>query len=332
MKAYSQNDVAWKGEMLGESNTSIGSHGCTITCVAMLAGIDPKEANSRLRNGGGFAAPTGSPSQKNLILWTKIQACISWLQFEWRGYSYTDDDNPKVAAAIAKNGGCLVAVDGTPIGGGSKDGHWVLYIGNQKLIDPWDGKTKPTSSYKATGYAIINKVGEPPTSGQDPWIANSDKWRGLVWWLQELKYQLTDNPEVTTLDKVKNVIGGIISRVTSVEKERDQARIELADATTEVKNQKDKLANKMAECQRTIDIKEAEISALKSSAPDIAKLKEQYEGTVTLLETQLREAQKAGGLKDLEIAKLKAQLESGQPYKPSLLETIKNIINKILGG
>lgn len=332
MNAYSQNNNAWKGEMLGESNTTIGTHGCTITCVAMLAGIDPKEVNSRLRNGGGYAAPANAPTQKNLILWTKIQACIPWLQFEWRGYSYTDEDNVKVAAAIAKNGGCLVAVDGTPIGGGSKDGHWVLYIGNQKMIDPWDGKTKPTSSYKATGYAIINKVGEPPTSGGDPWIRNSDNWRGLIWWLQSLGYQLPATPEDTSLDNVKDVIGGIKSRVTTVEKERDQARSDLSQALTEVENQKDKLANKMKECQQTIELKEAEISALKASAPDIAKLKEQYESTTRVLQNDLREAQKAGGLKDLEIAKLKSQLEAGSPDCPSCFDRLKSFFNKILGG
>jgi chromosome segregation ATPase len=41
------------------------------------------------------------------------------------------------------------------------DRHWVLYIGNHQLIDPWTGTIKPTSSYPLVkGYAIIQKNNE----------------------------------------------------------------------------------------------------------------------------------------------------------------------------
>jgi len=41
------------------------------------------------------------------------------------------------------------------------DRHWVLYIGNHQLIDPWTGTIKPTSSYPLVkGYAIIEKNNE----------------------------------------------------------------------------------------------------------------------------------------------------------------------------
>lgn len=161
----SQRDPRWANIRLGwgdRNTTTIGSHGCTVTCIAMLAGLTPDEVNRRLIAVKGFAA--GSTGVFNLVIWQKVQEAIPWLQFEWRNYSY---DNDRVSGAISKNGGCLVEVDfdGTPR---TDDRHWVLYIGNQKMNDPWTGTERATSTYSiAKGFAIINKVGQPPESGGD---------------------------------------------------------------------------------------------------------------------------------------------------------------------
>jgi len=153
MNQYSQNDPQWKGLKHGTSGSTIGATGCTITALSMMLHSigyeeNPKTVNEKLTNNGGYASG-------NLIVWSAIQKIWPRAKFSWRGYSYTDDDNAKVADAIKKYGSCLVAVNGAPIGGNTRDGHWVLYIGNQRLIDPWDGLEKPTSSYSATGYSII---------------------------------------------------------------------------------------------------------------------------------------------------------------------------------
>lgn len=144
----------------GDKNTTtIASHGCTITDIAMAAGLSVREVNQLFIKHGVYA---GSNGVFNLVNWTKIKLAIPWLEFEWRGYGY---DNDRVAAAIKKNGFCLVEVDfdGTPR---TDDKHWVLYIGDQKMIDPWTGTVRPTSTYGiATGFAIINKVGQPPNNG-----------------------------------------------------------------------------------------------------------------------------------------------------------------------
>lgn len=144
----------------GDKNTTtIASHGCTITCIAMAAGLTPREVNDLFIKHGVYA---GSNGVFNLVNWTKIQQAIPWLEFEWRNYGY---DNDRVAAAIKKNGFCLVEVDfdGTPR---TDDKHWVLYTGNQKMNDPWTGTERATGVYSmATGFAIINKVGQPPSNG-----------------------------------------------------------------------------------------------------------------------------------------------------------------------
>jgi len=146
MNLYSQRDPRWKDEKIGNTNSSIGDYGCTITCIAMLAGITPTEVNKRLIGANGYL--------RDLVIWTRIEQAIPWLKFEWRGWTY---DNTKVSKAIEDNGGCLVEVDfdGTPR---TNDKHWVLYTGNQKMHDPWTGTVRLTSAYPlVTGYSIINK-------------------------------------------------------------------------------------------------------------------------------------------------------------------------------
>lgn len=331
MQKLSQNNPAWSGIKLGTStNTTIGSHGCTITAISMLAGLTPDEVNKLFNKFGVYA-------QTNLVNWTKINAAISWLKFEWRGYSY---ENDKVAAAIKKNGACLVAVDGRKIGGGAKDGHWVLYIGNQKMIDPWDGQEKPTSHYPATGYAIINVIGEPKSDGDNSGEnipVNKNTFEKLVrnsteWGKTSGEYLPERDADTTNFEDVQRVVNGYKSRGTDMEKQRDEALRKLSISEQEVENQKDKLANVTEKCQRDLELKNAEISALKSTSNLVDKLKGQYEGTIKALETSLREAQKTVGQKDLKIAELTNELEmlkKGQKT-PSGLQILADKLYTIL--
>lgn len=146
----------------------------------------------------------------------------------------------------------------------------------------------------------------PKKSTNADWIiGNSDKWRGLVWYLE-----LETNPEETGLDKVKSIIGGYKSRSTDLENQLKQANLEKELAITEVQNQKDKLANSMAVCQREVNQLKAEYRALKETLPDVEKLRGSYEGRIIELEGSLREAEKVIGLKNLEITELKGTAEA----------------------
>jgi len=202
----SQRDKRWANIKLGTSNLTIGQAGCTITCIAMLADLTPDDVNNRLKVANGYA-------NTNLVVWSKIKEAISWLEFEWRGYSY---ENTKVASAISKNGSCLVEVDGTPIGGSK---HWVLYVGNQKLIDPWDGKEKSTSSYQAIGYAIINKIGNKPEgnnmSEYEEAIRKSSAYDEVC--------KLLDQPTTTSAKDTIDKLSKIISDKERYKQERDNA-------------------------------------------------------------------------------------------------------------
>ena len=151
MKLYGQRDIRWKDKKIGNSNSSIGDYGCVITCLAMLAGITPDDINTRLASVNGY--------QIDLILWQKIKEAVSWLELEWRGYSY---DNDKVLDAINRFGGCMVEVDYDGKIDTPKDKHWVLFIGNQRMYDPWTGRECATSKYPIkTGYSIIKVYNKP---------------------------------------------------------------------------------------------------------------------------------------------------------------------------
>jgi len=149
----SQRDPHWSNVPLGFSNLTIGGYGCTITCISMLACLNPDEVNARLKAVNGF-------SNGNLVIWTKIKEAIPWLEFEWRGYSF---DNERVKGAIDTYGACLVEVDFDGKIATPSDKHWVLYKGDQKMIDPWTGVEKSTGWYPLIkGFAII-KVSEKPS-------------------------------------------------------------------------------------------------------------------------------------------------------------------------
>lgn len=169
MKILSQRDPKWKDQILGFGNkntTTIEYFGCTITSLAMLAGITPDDVNNRLNKVRGYAESSSGVS--NLIIWSKIQEAIPWMEFEWRGYGY---ENDKVKAAIDQSGGCLVEVNGSRIGASR---HWVLYVGNQEMHDPWFGTKKGTSYYAPTGYATIKRIGNPTEPNMEKTYTESE--------------------------------------------------------------------------------------------------------------------------------------------------------------
>lgn len=161
MKLFWQRDPKWKDIPLGfpKNGQTIGGYGCTITCIGMLVGLSPDTVNNRLQAVKGFS--------ESLVLWSKVGEAIPELTFGWRNYTY---DNDKVIEAISKSGGCLVEVDFDGNNQRTDDKHWVLYVGNQKLYDPWTGTVRPTSDYpKQLGYTVfyINNQNDEDMSAQE---------------------------------------------------------------------------------------------------------------------------------------------------------------------
>lgn len=152
----SQNDPRWSGHLINNTSSTIGRYGCTLTCLAMLQGVTPDIFEASMYRVGGFL--------RDLILWQKIEAATGGRLKQ--GYRYYSFDVNKVEDAVNKYGGCLVEVDwdGSPRTSGR---HWVLYIPEGKMIDPWDGQTKLRGAYPLkTGFDVI-VVEQPPDEGGD---------------------------------------------------------------------------------------------------------------------------------------------------------------------
>jgi hypothetical protein len=138
MTPISQRDPKWTNIKLGTSNVTIGTHGCVVTGLAILANTTPDVVNERFLAVDGY-------SLGNLVIWDKVKEALPDMYCAKTGWKYDNAD-------VLKNLPCLVEVDGAPIGASR---HWVVYIGNQKMLDPWTGKEESTSKYVPLSYRII---------------------------------------------------------------------------------------------------------------------------------------------------------------------------------
>lgn len=153
MRPLSQRHPAWSHIPLGLSRvTTIGTHGCTVTCLAMLADTTPDEVNQRLLKARAYA-------NTNLVIWYKIHDALPSLTWEVRSQTY---NHSAVLRAVRNYGACMVEVDFDGTGRGDNR-HWVLYIDGGMLIDPWTGLIEPQHKYPVrTGYSVIKRAKEEP--------------------------------------------------------------------------------------------------------------------------------------------------------------------------
>ena len=143
-RVYSQRDWRWYWKKVGFGGGHFGSIGCTVTALTSLlfvAGYDltPPQVAEKLRKVNGFIG--------DLLYWGRVERAFPKVHFQWRFYKY---DNSEVKEIIKDGIPVLVEV----LLKGSR--HWVLYIGDQKMVDPWTGKVESTSKYPAIGYAVFS--------------------------------------------------------------------------------------------------------------------------------------------------------------------------------
>lgn len=147
---YSQRDPRWASIRKGKTTQTIGKYGCTITSLCNLInsfGYDetPNTVNEKLTANNGYIGA--------LLVWSAPQKIWPKIKFVWRGYNY---DNVKVAYYVYfKKTPVLVEVNGAKIGGSR---HWVLFVGDGKMVDPWTGSVSSTSTYPLTGFSLYDKV------------------------------------------------------------------------------------------------------------------------------------------------------------------------------
>jgi hypothetical protein len=148
---FSQRDPKWANKRLGFSTLTIGNYGCTLTALSSLVSYvyqetyTPDRVNDMLKKAGGFVGA--------LVLWSRVPLAFGKLKWMKRVYGYK---NWEVASYVyLKKTPVLVEVNGAKIGAPR---HWVLFLGNQKAMDPWTGNVISTSHYPPTGYSLIQKA------------------------------------------------------------------------------------------------------------------------------------------------------------------------------
>ena len=151
-QTYSQRDKRWSRVRLGFSTRhTLGSDGCIVTSIAnMLSALGYKDTpdivNEKLKKVGAFAGA--------LLIWSRVPKAYPKLRFIKLTNYY---NNAEVAYNVyIKRMPVIVKVDGRKIG--APLGHWVLYVGSQKMVDPWFGTVRPTNSYPALKYALYARA------------------------------------------------------------------------------------------------------------------------------------------------------------------------------
>ncbi|MCL5998841.1 MAG: SH3 domain-containing protein [Chloroflexi bacterium] len=163
-QALSQRDPQWKGVVLGfgDASTTIGSDGCTLTCLTMVANgfgfqETPASLNDRLKAlgpGHGFLGP--------LMVWSGLPAALPGMRLN-RFVLCRDQPAPMVEIDMAIEQGrpVVVELDQSPAAG--LQNHWVLVLARQGddylILDPWPVPAE-------AGASLLQRYGHAGTAAQ----------------------------------------------------------------------------------------------------------------------------------------------------------------------
>ncbi len=121
---------------LGDGKTTVASAGCYSCCLAMISGKSIEDTLTALKSGGAFNGALLKHPQDALAV-------------GFDSYESTTTD-PKSL--------CIAEVDFNP--DPDKDQHFVVWLGDGNIIDPWGG-VKKKNPYKVYTYRIYKPLNEP---------------------------------------------------------------------------------------------------------------------------------------------------------------------------
>ncbi len=159
---YSQRSSLWFDAKMIPSPWSLGQQGCTLTAACSMAkafgkDINPLTANKEMVRLGGYDN-TGSLSWLVLAKVLGIDFGTRWdtnANVAPNHSQVVEMDGFRHIERLAKWGIPSICWVDTDHDG--KANHWVTYVGDGQVIDPWDGAVKPMSVFERLyGYAIFN--------------------------------------------------------------------------------------------------------------------------------------------------------------------------------
>jgi hypothetical protein len=261
----------------------------------------------------------------------------------------TDEQLSQIKNAIDSGWPVMVKLDYNPQTV-ALDQHFVLLVdydasdeNNFTIADPLGGKIQSLKVYlgwyrpdmRTTVEKYVIFQGKVPT-GSGTIAVPKDIYPNIIhgsteWDKTTTAYIPDTEPKNSTFEQLQRVVNGYKSDATAAKNELSKTQTDLKIALTEVTNQQDKLANTLIERQRTYDLLLGEYNALKTTSGNIDELRSQYEGTLTAVKTDLREAQKLAGQRATEIATLQEQLRQAQSGVETLsaLDKLINYVKSI---
>lgn len=184
---FSQRDERWRNEKLGTSLLTLGTSGCLITCIAVLARLfgkdtNPSKLNKDLIERGGFKNGTdytfyGKDITQPLGI-SLVYPDIKITRYTETPSAVTSKQFAEIKAQIDRGYPVLIQVDFLPATT-KLDQHWVLIINyendNYYVYDPYYGDIANLTRYgtpSKTIYKFVYYEGNVPTpEPQTDWAA-----------------------------------------------------------------------------------------------------------------------------------------------------------------
>jgi hypothetical protein len=157
-----QGDKRWGSKLVGFGKETFAKVGCTVTALTCMinylsgSNYTPDQVNDRLKEFNAFSDGR-TLGKGNLLVWYRVCMAFPFLRYVGRYYNYTWLDNAKVAEYVYVRK-VPVLVEVYVAQGNNRTKHWVLFVGNKKMIDPITGKVESTAKYPLTGYTLYQKI------------------------------------------------------------------------------------------------------------------------------------------------------------------------------
>lgn len=270
MTPYSQRDPRWKDIKINGTQYTIGTDGCLLTALGSIADVPPNEVVNKI----GF---TG--------------AQVNWTDLDKIGLELVEKTNDYNNATVLKYlglyGQCIVRVDwdGSPKSTG--DTHFVTYIGNQKLLDPWTGTERATSVYPLpTGIRAVRKIsmaGELETCMKD---------RQKFW---DERDDLLRTIGAASVEEGKSMVAGFKSRITDLSNQLGTALAEVNNRLEQV----GRLESEIANAQNLLKERTDQVNQFAKDKGELAVQVEQLKVQVETLKQQQTQGEVTLTVKEL---------------------------------
>ncbi len=335
---FSQNDPRWKNATLGTLGT-IGAYGCLENDATMVADYyganeTPLTLNDKMKANGGY-------SGGNLFVWG-VFAKLFGLKYSGQFQSsalLTKAHMDQIRSALDKGFPVFLQIDTVP-STSSLDEHWILavdYEGDDFLIqDPWDGATKRITSWGVAPQKLIyawcwyeGKV--PSATSNDVVMEIKASERDFLVSRSTVAKEIGEflgvsDPDHAPSEASINVVKGIKSRVTDVEKQ-------LTSANSELANKEDQVARLKGECQESEKLRLDLNKNLNDTLKKLSEIGGVYEGQLKTKQGVIDGLSKEKGdlnnqvaILQLEISKLKEKGSAGLTLWDALLIIKKKVL------